>query len=265
MLKSIITFGLILVAGYGLLCLAFFLFQEKLIFFPQKLSENYQFDLPAPNQEIWLGKSGDIHALYFQSSNPKGVILYFHGNAGSLAGWGYVAGGFLQFDYDILIVDYPTYGNSKGKLSEKSLYEMGSWGYQFLEKKYREKQIIIYGRSIGSGIATQVASVTAPRALILESPYYNLKDLARRYFPGFPYDLIMRYKFRSNKYVQKIECPIYIIHGNRDEVVPFESGRKLAQVVPDKTRFWAIEGGHHNDLNTFPEYFEVLELIFNPK
>jgi fermentation-respiration switch protein FrsA (DUF1100 family) len=193
---------------------------------------------------------------------PKGLIYYFHGNAGSLDGWGQVAHDFTQYDYDVLLIDYRGYGKSNGKQTETGMLKDAEVIYQELLKEYEESKIIIYGRSIGSGVATFVSSKYTPGMLILESPFYNLPDVAKQYFPWFPSALI-RFKFRNDKYIQNVECPIYIFHGTRDEVIDVQASHKLKKKLKNGDQLILVEGGHHNDLILFEKYRENLKKILN--
>lgn len=198
-----------------------------------------------------------INALHFKVSKPKGIVFYSHGNAGSLRTWGLVADIFLKHGYDLLIYDYRGYGKSGGKLSEAKLYEDACMIYEELLKSYNEEDIIVYGRSIGTGIASKVAIDYNPKHLILESPYYNLPDLAKKIFPFIPASMI-RYKLRNDQSVGQISAPITIFHGTFDEVIYFGSSMKLERLLREKDRLIPIVGGHHNDLANFELYHEEL-------
>ena len=166
--------------------------------------------------------------------NPKGVMLYFHGNAGDLSRWGTIAEYFVAKHYDVLVMDYRTYGKSTGKLSEQTFYDDAQFCYDYLLKSYSENEITIYGRSLGTGISTFLASKNKPKQLILETPYYSILDVAKQRFPIFPVSSLLKYKFPSHEFIKKVNCPITIFHGTEDAVVPYTSAEKLKAVVPDK-------------------------------
>ena len=239
-----------------------FMLQEKLIFFPEVLPDNHRFSFQNHFEEKYFNcPSGNrIHALYFPAENAKGIVLYFHGNAGSLNGWGGVAADFLPLNYSVVIPDYPGYGKSRGKLSEKNLYSDAQHIFDVISKQHAGENITIYGRSIGSGIAAHLAHKNTARALILESPFFNLPDLKKKLFPFIP-DFLLRYRFRTDQVIQKVSCPVYIIHGNSDEVVYFGSSLKLQELFKPADRLFAIDGGHHNDLSAFAGYYEALKII----
>jgi len=260
-LKKVLSVLLIL---YVMIGASLYFLQEKIMFFPTVLEQDYSFEFNHPFEELFLKPTEDvsINALHFKAENPKGVILYFHGNAGDLSRWGTIAEYFVAKDYDVLIMDYRTYGKSTGKLSEQAFYDDAQFCYDYLLKQYSETDITIYGRSLGTGISTFLASKNKPNQLILETPYFSILDVAQHRFPIFPLSALLKYKFPSNEYIINVNCPITIFHGTNDSVVPYTSGEKLKAVAPkDTTRFITIEGGNHNDLIEFDTYKKGINAI----
>ena len=259
--KRLIT---IVLGTYVMLGSLLYLFQEKLIFLPTQLAQDYQFQFNHEFEELFFETDVGtmINAIHFKVENPKGVILYFHGNAGDLSRWGKIAEYFVQKNYDVLISDYRTYGKSKGKLSEKAFYIDAQYCYDYLLKQYSEDNITLYGRSLGTGIASYLASQNNPGQLVLETPYYNIADIAKHRFPIFPVEKLLKYKFPTHQYLQSVECPITIIHGTEDAVVPYSSGKKLLGSATDhKITFVTIEGGRHNNLVEFNDYHMAITKI----
>ncbi len=206
------------------------------------------------------GDGNEVNGLWFKANNSRGVILYFHGNAGSLAGWGYISQDILPLGYDLLITDYRSYGKSSGKLSPEGLFQDAESWYNFLLDHYDASEIVLYGRSLGTGIATYLASREKANALILETPFYSMSHLAAHHVPWLPHKLILQYDFSSYKYAKEVNCPVLILHGDRDNIVPLKSGEKLATVFnPSQVTFSVIQGGNHNNLSSFEAYHENLE------
>jgi len=239
-----------------------YFFQEKVIFYPEKLSGDYTFSFPQNFEEVnFEVETGvRINALHFKVNNPRGVVFYSHGNAGSLRTWGFISEIFTSHQYDLLIYDYRGYGKSNGKITEKNLYKDAQFIYNTLKNKYEENKIIVYGRSIGTGIASYIAAKNNPSQLILESPYFNLPDLAGKYMPFIPGRLI-KFKFPNDQFFRDISCPIAIFHGTEDEIIYFGSSLRLKELFKPVDRLIAIEGGHHNDLEAFVLYHEELTRI----
>lgn len=263
MLKIILII-LSLIGGIIIILLGvIFWWQDKLIFFPEKVPVTYRYSFQQPFKEVFLDTpdGNKIHALHFKFNQPKGVILYFHGNAGSLRSWGYLAEELLAYDYDVFMPDYRSFGKSTGKLSPNNLYRDAQLAYNYLRQTYPEDKIIIFGRSIGSGVATKLASENKPKLLLLETPFYNFADVANTHYPFLPVALLLRYTFRSDKWIKKVTCPVYIFHGTADEVVPFSSGVKLAELINNPNNLVVIKGGGHNNLSSFPAYRQALAQI----
>lgn len=231
--------------------------QEKLIFLPSTLPVYYVYEFSEPFEEIFLKTSdgAELNALHFKTENPKGVILYFHGNAGNLSRWGKITSYFTYFNYDVLVMDYRTYGKSTGKINEKKMFEDTQLFYNYLKERYKEEEIIVYGRSLGTSFASFVASRNNPKKLILETPFFNLYDVAKDRFPFLPMKYLLNFKFPSNEFIKDVTCPVVIFQGTDDSVVPYESAEKLSKLIPKKNlTFITVPGGTHNNLINFTEY-----------
>jgi len=240
---------------------ALYFFQEKILFLPTVLEQDYRYQFNSNFEELFLKpeENATINALHFKVENPKGVILYFHGNAGDLSRWGKLTGYFVERQYDVLIMDYRTYGKSIGKLSEQAFYTDAQFCYDYLLKQYSEKEITVYGRSLGTGIASYLASENQPKQLILETPYHSILDVAKSRFPMFPIKVLLRYHFPTFKVLPKTTCPITIIHGTDDNLVPYASGKKLSELGLDNLDFITVEGAGHNNLIEFEDYHKVIK------
>ena len=246
LLKGLI--GLI-ISLYIFICVILYFTQEKLIFAPQKLENNYTFNFQQDFEELNIkttdGKS--LHGLLFKSDSTKGLIFYLHGNGGSVKSWGNIAKTYTNLNYDIFILDYRSYGKSEGDIeNQQQLFEDNQVAYDELMKKYNEQNIIILGSSIGTGMASKLASENKPKQLILLSPYYNFPDLVKGLIsPIFP-TFILKYKFATNEYLKTCGMPITIFHGNKDNLIPYESSLKLKAEFENKTNLIMLEGEGHN-------------------
>lgn len=266
MIKVFFHILLAVIIGFTLGCSILYVGQESLIFHPEKLPENFTFTFPARFEEVtWEVDGAVLHALHFRTENPKGVILYFHGNAGNLLGWGEIALQFTRRGYDVLMPDYRGFGKSTGKIkNEAMLYHDAKVAYTYLLGLYDEQQIIIYGRSIGSGIAVNLASVTHPRLLILESPFVSLRDVAAYHYPFIPgivLDWILRYTMHSDWWITHVKCPVFLIHGTEDDIIPYSSSERLLPLIKGEKELITVPGGGHNDLDTSRLYHEHIDRI----
>jgi len=257
------TFFILLLIGifvYLLLFIILYLIQESFIFHPEILPDNFVYAFNYPFEEVNIdgGNGAVLNGLHFKLPKSKGVIYYFKGNTRSVKGWSKFAKDFISKGYDFFVMDYRGFGKSKGKRNERLLYKDSLLGYRYLKKHYNEEDIIIYGRSIGSGFATYTASKTKPKLLILDSPYLSFKYIAQRYAPVFPHSLLLKYQIRTDHFIKNVDVPIYILHGTRDFLIPLKHAKKLAAKNRKRTNLIKIERGRHNNLPSFPQYHLVL-------
>ena len=252
------------IAGfYLLICLLLYFFQGRLIFFPQKLAIDHTFSFDGDFEEKFFQVDDEtmVHALHFFSKNPKGVIIYFHGNAGALDDWGEVADDFVKLNYDVLISDFRGFGKSTGKMSEEGFYQDAQMLYDFLLEKYDAAQIVIYGRSLGTGVAVDLAAKNKAQQLILETPFANFADLAQSKFKIFPVKALLKFGFSNKNKMGKIDYPIHIFHGTNDEVIPYNHAKELESILNPESTFTTIEFGSHNNIFTFEEYWTRIKAI----
>lgn len=242
--------------------LVYFL-QEKFIFKPEKLKADFKFKYDIPFTELFFNieQGVCINGLHFYRTNPSGLILYFHGNTRSIKGWAKYARDFYRYNYDVVLVDYRGFGKSTGKRSEKEMLADMQFIYDELKKKYPEHHLLVYGRSMGSGFATKIACENKPRYLILDSPYYSFKKVVERFIPILPVKYILRYHLRTDKWIRKVNCHTYIIHGTKDYLIPISQSIKLQKLNPSKVTLIKIKGGGHNNLPNFNEYHNFIRDI----
>ena len=253
---------------YILFNVGIYFWQERFLFKPEKLPDDFEYKYPDQKfveHNIEISPDVNINGIHFQIENPKGIVFYLKGNSRSIKGWGKFAVDFGRLGYDVAMVDYRGFGKSTGRRSEKGIKSDLQLCYDTIKQKVDEKYIILYGRSMGSGFAAKLASNNNPRMLILESPYYSLQKLAKRYVPFMPLSLLMRFPVRTYKWLKYVDCPIKIIHGTNDKLIPFKTTLTLSKIRPDNTRLYAVIGAGHNNLYTFEEYHHMLEEIVNSK
>jgi len=241
-----------------------YLLQEKFLFLPTPLAQEYVYEFNYNFEEVFLNTEDGarINAIHFKVDNPKGVILYFHGNAGNLQRWGSITEYFAAKQYDVFVMDYRTYGKSTGTLSEEALYEDAQLCYEYVKARYNTSLISVYGRSLGTGFASYVCSKNKVKQLILETPYYSILDVAEHRFPIFPVKRLLKYIIPSYKFLQDVPCKITLIHGTDDRVVPLSSAEKLSKIKTKNTlEFTIIKGGSHNNLIDFVHYHDIINVL----
>ncbi len=245
---------------YAVIVLLVTVFQHFFFFRPEILPSNFVYDYPFDFEEktFEMEDGGSVNSLHFKVPNNRGIIYYFKGNSRSIKGWAKFAKDFMGNGYDFFVMDYRGFGKSKGKRTESKLYDDSQQIYKYINSKFEEKDIIIYGRSMGSGIATRIASWNNPRMLILDSPYYSFWHQTRRYGFILPLRFILRYKIRTDQFIKKVSAPIHIIHGTKDRLIPFFNSERLKAIRPDDIELHTVEGAGHNNLPDFPEYHEFL-------
>lgn len=247
-LLRILYIILILILLGGIL---FYFNQEKIIFYPEKTASDFNYTFSSPFEEVYLTTEDQkkLHALHFKAENPKGVVYYLHGNAGNLEGWGDIAPLYLDLNYDVFILDFRGFGKSEGKInSENQFYADADLGYDYLIKKYPEEQIVVIGYSIGTGVASYLASIHQPQQLILQSPYYNLEEVSKTLYPFLP-RFLLKYKFENDQFLPQIKVPITIFHGNADRVLFYEDHSKLKNLLKPTDNYFTLEGQGHAYMN----------------
>lgn len=254
--------GLILGILYLGLTLFAYVFQERLIFFPSRIPLDQTYDFSQPFDEFFLetDDGAKLNAVHVKNGGEKGVVLYFHGNSGNISNLYRVANRISEKGYDAIFMDYRSYGKSTGALSEEALNKDAQLFYDYAMQFYREDEIIVYGRSFGTGIATRLAARNNPSRLILESPFYSAVDLGKHRFPFLPVSLLSRYRFPSHAYAKKVDCPIFIFHGTEDSVIPYDSAKRLYESIPGAAKkMYTIAGGRHNDLQSAPVFLKGMD------
>jgi pimeloyl-ACP methyl ester carboxylesterase len=246
-----------------LLSLAVYFLQDLFIFKPEKLKADFKFNYDIPFRELNFDVEPGvrINGLHFFRDRPKGLVLYFHGNTRSIKGWAKYARDFYRYDYDVVLVDYRGFGKSTGKRGESEMLNDMQVVYTSLSTDYSENHLIVYGRSLGSGFAAKVASENNPRYLILDAPFYNFRKVIERFLPILPIRLVLRYHLRTDKWLQSVKCPIYIIHGTKDLLIPIRHSEQLQKINPRKITLIRIHGGGHNNLTKFDEYHNFVRDI----
>jgi len=251
----------IFVLFYCIIGIALYYGQNGLLFHPQAVSRQLPYDLGAPYREVNLSydKETNLNILQIRADSTtdttRGVVLYFHGNKNNSAYYAASTRGFTRKGYEVWMLDYPGFGKSTGKLTEENLYKYALVFYKLARSRWSPSQIIICGRSLGTGVAAQLASIRDCRRLILESPYYSLTALAQHYAPIYPVKQMLHYHFPTNEYLKEVTAPVTIFHGDRDGLIPYSNSVRLKALLKPGDELITIEGAGHKDL-TDPPFFQ---------
>ncbi len=254
-------------AVYIAISIALYYLQDYMLFKPEKLPIDFQFDYDNQETKEYNLETRDgatINGLrFFPKGESRGVVLYLKGNSKSIKGWGKFAVDFTRLGYNVLMVDYRGFGKSTGKRSQKAIKRDLQLVYDKVKEQTTEDRIILYGRSLGSGFAAKLASMNHPKMLVLDAPYYSLTKVTARYMPFMPLSLLMKYPLPTYKWLKYVQCPIHIIHGTQDKLIPFKTSIKLSKVNPTLTKLHTVIGGGHKNLNNFESYHLMLDDILN--
>lgn len=265
--KLLLILGLFVLGFAGFMSLLY-MKQEKLLFANHRLPVDHPTSWKEPCEESFLkvDDKHSIHALYFHTENPKGVVLYLHGKGANLShGWAARAKDFTSKGYNVLLFDYRGFGKSQGDITEKTLLEDSVAAYKHLMETHLESDIFIYGRSLGTGPAIYLGTQFNPKAIILESPYLSIQDMAIRSYPYVPEILItslLKYPIRADLWIENVRCPIHAFHGTKDEVIPYEASLELYHQNKDRINIQMTtihDAGH--DLYRLDEYQAKLEEV----
>jgi pimeloyl-ACP methyl ester carboxylesterase len=235
--------------------------QEDMLFLAQPLPENYQFK-KGNEIKISVDENINLSCVYIQNEHPKGVVLYLHGNKGNNKRCLYQAEQFIVDGQDLLMPDYRGYGKSDGIIaSEEQLLDDVQKVYDFVKQIYGEENITIAAYSLGTGMATYLASHNKPKELFLVSPYLSIVDLKDKMFIPVP-DFLVKYPLNTLAYMEKINCPITIFHGTADELIPYSSSEILKRNFPDKVSFHSLDGATHRSSIFANKVHQVFRLAF---
>jgi uncharacterized protein len=269
-----------LCAGLMVLLMAF---EDKLIFFPAKYPEGFWSveNIPAGEGEIipriedcrfstadgtslhgWYCMPQRMTAGQFVPISSEIVLLWFHGNAGNITHRYDMIGGLMELPVRVFIIDYRGYGKSEGSPSERGLYldARAAWDYLRTERGIPSERIIIFGKSLGSVPAVDLASKVESAGLIVQSGFTSASDMAASIFPFLP-TMLLRSKMDSISKIANVHCPKLFIHSPVDEVVPYKLGRRLFEAAPEPKQFYEVTGAPHNETYIVggKAYFQALK------
>ena len=245
--------------------MALYFLQDLVLFHPVSLTRSQRFIFPEPHQDVSipLNKKDTINLVDFSSTDSvtRGVVLYFHGNKRNISWYSKYIPYCTRHGYQVLMIDYPGFGKSTGKLSEKKLYEWALLVYKIAIKRFSADSIIIYGKSMGTGIAAQLASIRDCKRLILETPYYDFPSVVSHYLPVYPVRWMLHYEIPTHQYVENVRAPVTIFHGTKDRVITYGNAGRLKPLLKQKDEFITIKGGRHNNLYQFKEMIHKLDSV----
>jgi len=198
-----------------------------------------------------------LSALHLRLPDPKGVVFYLHGNAGNLASWFVDVDFYRRANFDLFMLDYRGYGKSSGRISSEAQLRSdvaAAWGR--IAPLYRGRRRVFLGRSLGTALAAGLAAQEQPDLTILVSPYWSMTEMAALHYPLVP-ALLLRYPLETYRDVARIDGPVLLLHGDRDELIPVAQARRLL-AVGRAAQLVLVPGAAHNDLQDFPVYLQAI-------
>lgn len=258
----ILNMAIIIYCSIGI---ALYYLQNKFLFHPVQLSGDHRFSFERPFKEIQIpvNKTDTISMIKFSplGSIKKGLVVYYHGNRENVQHYEPYVSTFTDRGYEVWMPDYPGFGKSTGKLTEKKLYEL-AWLIQTMARsRISSDSIIIYGKSLGTGIAAYAATTSAYRFLILETPYYSIPELFNNYAFFYPIKMMAEYKIPTYEFISDVKSRVMIFHGTSDGVIPYRNARKLLPVLKAGDQFITIPKGKHNNLPESELYKNAMNSI----
>jgi len=242
---------LALVCFYVLLVVVVFFFQRNLLYHPSVNNYIKDQEVKKPSEieivSITTRDKIDLLGWYYNKNieNSK-TILFFHGNAGSLENRTYKLNHFKDLNLNFLIIAWRGFNGNSGKPNETGLYEDAESAIRWLKTKgVEDKNIILYGESLGTGVAVEVAQNKNYAGVILESPFTSMVNMGKKYYPFFPVSFLLKDKFESHKKINNISIPVLIMHGTVDNIVPYNMGKKMYELANEPKFFYSQEYGDH--------------------
>ncbi len=261
--------GLLILAllVYALVLVAIWWKQEKLLFAPTVLAQDHAFKIDRDVQERFIEVEGArLNALHLRLPKPKAVVLFLHGNGGSLDNWFVNTDFYRSMNVDLLMIDYRGYGKSSGAItSEAQLHSDVARNFVLLKSEYPALPVVLIGRSLGTGLASKLYSTLGvaqrPNLMILVSPFVSLQALAAVHFAWVP-PALLRYPMRSDlaltAFDPKSFSAVLLLHGDQDQLIPLENSQRLA-ALHASIKLKVIRGAAHNDLQDFPDYLNEIK------
>ena len=249
MLRQPLALIALVAAGYAVICVLAYLFQARLVYFPERSLAATPRAAGMEFEELYLESSDGVrlHAWYVPAPDDRFTVLFCHGNAGNISHRLESIRIFHDLGLSVLIFDYRGFGQSEGRPSEAGTYNDADAAYRYLidQKRVDPSRVIVFGRSLGAAVAIELASRVESGALIAESAFTSMADVAKRAYPILPVSLLLRIRYDCVSRIGGIKAPKLFIHSRGDELVPYELGRKLYDAAHAPKTFLGIEGDHN--------------------
>jgi uncharacterized protein len=259
------AFRIFLLATFAIAFAACFM-DERFIFFPSAAIEATPNDYGVDYEDVYFTTADNVrlNGWFVPYAAAQTTLLWFHGNGGNIS---HRARGAMllhnKVKANIFMIDYRGYGRSEGVASEAGTYEDASAALRHLRSRgdIDPKRIVFFGQSLGSAVAADLGGREECLAVILEAPFASIREMAKAIYPYLPLGPLIKTRYDVVEKVKAVKAPLLVVHGDRDDIVPFEQGKRVFAAATGPKEFHALVGAHHND--TFEvggdAYFEVIK------
>lgn len=246
--RFVLVAAAVVVVGYVCIVVGAYIYQVKLIFPPKPTSNKKPTDAGFTDYEVVKLQVGTFTSMawMFPQDKARGAVLFSHGLGETMAERLEMAKTFYDMGFSVLMYEYGGYWESTGEQSEKRCFDdvRAAWTFLTQTKGMRPDQILVFGESLGTGPSVEVAHAMKPGALILLSPFTSLADVAQRRAPFLPVHLLLQHRFDNAAKIKQVTCPVLILHGIDDVIVPFSQGESLFKLANEPKKLVKMRGGH---------------------
>ncbi len=246
-----LKFFFVLAAGYGLVLAIIYLMQGRMLYLsnvPGRTLSMTPADARMEYEDVSIETVDGVtlHGWFIVGRSPL-VLLFFHGNAGNISHRLDSIRQFHSLGLSVLIIDYRGYGQSDGRTTESGIYHDAdaAWRYLTETRGVRPNNIVIFGRSLGGSVAARLAVQQHPLALIVESSFTSVPDIAQELYPWLPARWLSRLSHATRDYVRDVSCPVLVVHSRDDEIIPFHHGQAIFAAAPEPRTLLTLRGSHN--------------------
>lgn len=257
-LWAIVRILALVYVGLGAIVL---IFQSRFLYYPHRKLERTPEDVGLAYEDVHFsaGDGVKLHGWFVPApgGRPVGAVLFCHGNAGNISHRLVSVAQFNRMGLDVLIFDYRGYGRSEGKPGEKGTYldAEAAWD-ELVGRGIAPERIVVFGRSLGGAVAARIARDRGSAALIVESAFTSVPDMAARMLPIYPARLLVRFRYNTVEHVGKVGCPVLVVHSRDDEMIPFKHGRRIFQAAGEPKEFLELTGSHNEGFLSAGQEYE---------
>ena len=247
-----LKFILVIVASYSLLVVVVYFMQGRMLYLadiPGRTLTLTPTDVGMDFQDVSIATTdGVILHGWFIAGQSSRVLLFFHGNAGNISHRLDSIAQFRELGLSVFIIDYRGYGQSTGRTTEQGIYRDAdaAWRYLIDDRGIVASDIVIFGRSLGASVASRLAAQQQPLALIVESSFTSVPDIAQHLYPWLPARWLSRLSHATRDYVRDVRCPVLVVHSRDDEIIPFHHGEAIFASANEPRTLLAIRGTHND-------------------